>query len=113
MGPQPLGHGYGIEYPAVSMGPQPLGHGYPKIPKFQWGHNLSVMDTNGSDERISMEADAVSMGPQPLGHGYEVSGSPRPPRCSTIPGAHWKQVWSTIPRTQGDGEPLGHGCRTR
>ena len=35
------------------MGPQPLGHGYDEItylnqahPRvFQWGHNLSVMDT--------------------------------------------------------------------
>ena len=105
MGPQPVGHGYqvlsrlntvGPNGMTVSMGPQPVGHGYSWVCgvrsmvrqsdwPFQWGHNLSVMDTwnmkymsrketfqchssvmgNGNPQRL------VSMGPQPVGHGYE------------------------------------------
>ena len=83
MGPQPHGHGYvyderfGYRWVAVSMGPQPLGHGYVVVwfkkrnhSEFQWGHNLSVMDTRCRRYQSS-GAERVSMGPQPLGHGYD------------------------------------------
>ena len=93
-----------MEADAVSMGPQPLGHGYqwlmseypwrrmrfqwghnlsvmdtsskntprktPTTREFQWGHNLSVMDTRGQKVLTNIIARHVSMGPQPLGHGY-------------------------------------------
>ena len=40
---------------------------------FQWGHNLTVMDT-GLLQRLDKRSRLqVSMGPQPHGHGYFVS----------------------------------------
>ena len=60
------------------MGPQPVGHGYremreeeyEEIRRFQWGHNLSVMDTTFRLDTLPNQHPTVSMGPQPVGHGY-------------------------------------------
>ena len=87
MGPQPLGHGYadktGKSYPAFSgfNGATTSRSWIPALcqdsadrspGRFQWGHNLSVMDT-ASIARYSSQWSLVSMGPQPLGHGYIVN----------------------------------------
>ena len=84
------------------MGPQPLGHGYGTtslrgivvdIDKFQWGHNLSVMDTRTNSYPFS-GGGPVSMGPQPLGHGYLGADA----RCGL-------RGW----RVSMGPQPLGHG----
>ncbi len=86
MGPPPFGDGNeaGPRRPSwpdlASMGPPPFGDGNlattlarlamsASVPKLQWGHRLSAMETAASKMRRAQMAVTASMGPPPFGDG--------------------------------------------
>ena len=109
MGPQPLGHGYDWVVQDIEKA---LAKGFNGATTsrswilairdemdanqsgwFQWGHNLSVMDTPHGTAQDNRDG-TVSMGPQPLGHGYKT---------------HMKYYPSARNFVSMGPQPLGHG----
>ena len=64
-----------------------------ELEMFQWGHNLSVMDTRGLIFKAFDTFRVVSMGPQPIGHGYRRIASTCLRSCPGFNGATTYRSW--------------------
>ena len=73
---------------------------HPGNGQFQWGHNLSVMDTIWQNHLLLGGRHGVSMGPQPVGHGYRTTGRRTTRDRSRFNGATTCRSW--IPSSTDD-----------